>query len=98
MWILLYQFLSLLAYLELYSRSAYDYIVRRPSVRERFTFSTSPPRAISWIELNHSGCGGGGGGKGGGEGALRQHGDSELLRSFRSDIQDGRHGGYLEIL
>ena len=44
--------------------------VVRPSVRERFTFSTSPPRAISWIELNHSGCGGGGGGgvgKGGGE-------------------------------
>ena len=24
--------------------------------------------------------------------------DSELLKLFRSDIQDGRHGGYLEIL
>ena len=24
--------------------------------------------------------------------------DSELLKSFRSDVQDGRHGGHFEIL
>ena len=30
--------------------------------------------------------------------ALQWHKNSELLKSFRSDIQDGRHGGYLEIL
>ena len=28
----------------------------------------------------------------------RHHRDSELLKSFRSDIQDDRHGGHLEIL
>ena len=27
-----------------------------------------------------------------------QYRDSELLKSFRSDIQDGRHGAHLEIL
>ena len=42
-------------------------------------------RTISWIELKQWE-------------ALWQHGDSELLKSFRSDIQDGRHGGHLEIL
>ena len=30
--------------------------------------------------------------------ASQWHKDSELLKSFRSDIQDGRHGGHLEIL
>ena len=30
--------------------------------------------------------------------ALERHRDSELLRLFCSDIQDGRHGGHLEIL
>ena len=29
---------------------------------------------------------------------LGRHEDSELLKSFRSDIQVGRHGGHLEIL
>ena len=28
-------------------------------------------------------------------GALGRHGESELLKSFRSDIQDGRYGGHL---
>ena len=27
-----------------------------------------------------------------------RYGDSELLKSFRSVIKDGRHGSYLEIL
>ena len=30
--------------------------------------------------------------------ALERHGDSELLKSFCYDIQDGRHGGHLENL
>ena len=30
--------------------------------------------------------------------ALGQHGDLELLKWFRSDIQDGHHGGHLESL
>ena len=30
--------------------------------------------------------------------ALGQHGDSELLKSFRSNIQDGHYGNHLEIL
>ena len=30
--------------------------------------------------------------------ALERYKDSELLKSFSSDIQDGRHGGQLEIL
>ena len=29
---------------------------------------------------------------------LRRHGDSELLKSFRSNVQDGRNGGHLETL
>ena len=30
--------------------------------------------------------------------ASQLHRDSELLKSFRSNIQDGHHGGHLEIL
>ena len=30
--------------------------------------------------------------------AFEQHEDSELLKSFRSDIQDGHHGSQFEIL
>ena len=30
--------------------------------------------------------------------ALGQHGDLELLKRFRSDIQDGHHGSHLETL
>ena len=30
--------------------------------------------------------------------ALGQHGDSELLKWFHSDIQDGKHGSHLENL
>ena len=30
--------------------------------------------------------------------ASQWHKYSELLKSFRSDIQDGRHGGHIEIL
>ena len=31
-------------------------------------------------------------------GGIGEHRDSELHKSFRSDIQDGRHGGQLENL
>ena len=30
--------------------------------------------------------------------ALRQHGESEMLKSFYSDINHGRHGSYLELI
>ena len=30
--------------------------------------------------------------------AFERHGDSELLKSFRSDIQDGHHSSHLEII
>ena len=30
--------------------------------------------------------------------ASQWHRDSELLKSFHSDIQDGRHGSHIEIL
>ena len=32
------------------------------------------------------------------EGVSGQHGDSELLKWFRSDIQDGHHASHLETL
>ena len=40
----------------------------------------------------------GGGGGGGGGGPSEQHRDSELLKSFRSNIKDGPYGCHLENL
>ena len=57
--------------------------LRRPSLA--FHIFDISSRTISWIEVKLS----------------RRHCsniNSELLISFRSDIQDGRHGGHLEIL
>ena len=33
-----------------------------------------------------------------GRGAFGGHGDSELLKSFCSDIEDGHHSGHIEIV
>ena len=57
-------------------------VIRRPSVVSFHIFDNSS-RTISWIEKKLS----------------RRHcGDLELLKSFRSDIQDGRQGDHLEML
>ena len=76
----------LLAHLELCSKLAYAMACcpssdRRPSARPSlaFHFFDISSRTISWNELKLS------------VEALWQHGDSELLKSFRSDIQDGHH-------
>ena len=58
-------------------------VIHRPSLAFHI-FDIS--RAKSWIELKLRGE------------ALWQFGDSELLKLFRSDIQDGRHGSHIEIL
>ena len=83
---MLVDFYLFLAHLELCSRTA-DAVACCPSSVRRPSLTFHVFDISSWtvsrIEVKLSG---------------RYCGNSELVKSFRSDIQDGRHGGHLEIL